>query len=204
MLKRGFLLVILVLVCALASSAQESAYTPPAPQDFLGDPDAPIVIEVFSDYRCTACRAYFLGTIRSLIAEYVTVGKVCLIYRDLPLGNYRYSREAALYANAAKSIGQELEVAAALYTYQTEWSQNGDIEAVVARVLPHKAMARVRRALNDPKVKATMERGIARARDLRVRATPTSFITARGETHRIIGAVQYPILKRFLDHLLGE
>jgi len=204
MLKRGCLLLTLLSVCALAVPAQEPAYRLPAREDCLGVPIAPIIVEVFSDYRCTACRQYFLDTLRALIAEYVTAGKVCLIYRDLPLGNHPYSREAALYANAAESIGQQLEVAAALFTYQAEWSQNGDVEAVVARALPQKAMARVRRALNDPKLEAVMERDIARAGDLRVRATPTSFITARGETQRIVGAVQYPILKRFLDHLLGE
>ncbi len=204
MLPRSALFVSLVLACTLALPAQEPTYTLPESKDCLGEPNAPIVMEVFSDYTCAACGQYFLDTLRPLIAEYVTVGKVCLIYRDLPFRNHPYSRSAALYANAAESIGQKLEVAAALFTHQTEWAQNGEIEKVVARALPQKAMARLRQALKDPKLDASIERQLARARALGVHLTPTSFITVRGQTQRVIGAVQYPILKRFLDHLLGQ
>lgn len=49
----------------------------------LGDPNAPIVIEEFSDYQCTHCETFFNETEETLIEQYVATGKVYLIYRSM-------------------------------------------------------------------------------------------------------------------------
>ena len=41
-------------------------------------------------------------------------------------------------------------------------------------------------------------------RKLEVNSTPTFFITAKGKTEKVASVVQYPILKRYLDYLLGQ
>ncbi|MFQ5817481.1 MAG: thioredoxin domain-containing protein [Terriglobia bacterium] len=202
MLKKFLVLVPLVLVCASVLAAQTAPT--PAPTDCIGDPDAPIVLEVFSDFQCPACRQYYLGTIQPLLSEYVSAGSVCLIYRDLPLRNHAYARPAALHAAAAARIGQWLRVTQTLYGFQDEWAKDGNVEAVVMRGLPEKARSQLRRVLKDPKLGTVIDRDIARARRLGVRSTPTSLLTANGQTQRITGVVPYAILKRYLDHLLGK
>ncbi|MFQ5925998.1 MAG: DsbA family protein [Terriglobia bacterium] len=188
----------------LAAQTPASPSPTPALNDCIGDPDAPIVFEVFSDFQCPACRQFYLGTIQPLLSEYVSTGTVCLIYRDLPLRTHEHSRQAALYAGAADRIGQWLRVAETLYVLQDQWAKDGNVEAVVMRRLPQKAQSQLRRALKDPKLARAIDRDVQRARRLGIRSTPTSLLTANGQTQRITGVVQYAILKRYLDHLLGK
>jgi protein-disulfide isomerase len=95
----------------------KAASRPPAPQSAAGLPDvdphkafgsksAPVVMEVFSDFQCPACKTLFTTTNRRLMDDYVTSGKVYLIHRDYPLPMHAYSRVAARYARAAAQIGK--------------------------------------------------------------------------------------------------
>ncbi len=47
----------------------------------LGDPAAPVTVEVFSDYQCPACGYYVQEEEENFIVEYVTTGKVFYIFR---------------------------------------------------------------------------------------------------------------------------
>lgn len=205
-MRKALTLVGVVLLSATLLAAQTAAPadTAPAREHCIGDPNAPLVLEVFSDFQCPSCRQYFLGTIQPLLAEYVSAGSVCLIYRDLPLAAHQHARQAALYAGAAARNGHWFQAFGALYTFQEEWSKDGNIEAVLARALPGKTMTQVRRAMKDPKLAAAIDRDLERARRLGIRATPTSLLTVNGRTERFNGVVSYPILKRYLDHLLGK
>jgi predicted DsbA family dithiol-disulfide isomerase len=53
----------------------------------MGDPNAPVVIEEFSDFLCSHCRDFALQTEPSLIEDYVATGKVYMVYRNFPLGS---------------------------------------------------------------------------------------------------------------------
>ena len=57
----------------------------------IGSPNAPITMEVFSDYQCPSCRALFEETLKPLIADYVALGKVYLVHRDFPLPMHSHS-----------------------------------------------------------------------------------------------------------------
>lgn len=52
----------------------------------LGDPNAPVVIEEFSDFQCSHCRDFYEQTEQALIDTYVATGQVRLIYRSF--GNF--------------------------------------------------------------------------------------------------------------------
>lgn len=52
----------------------------------MGDPNAPVVIEEYSDYLCTFCQLFVEETEPALIREYIDTGQVYFIYRNLPLG----------------------------------------------------------------------------------------------------------------------
>jgi len=55
------------------------------PHEALGSKSAPVVVEVFSDFQCPACKTLFTSTNRQLMDNYVSTGKVYLIHRDFPL-----------------------------------------------------------------------------------------------------------------------
>jgi len=171
-----------------------------------GKPTAPIKIEVFSDYQCPACREFYLGTMRSVLTDYADAGKVCVIYREFPLSQHQYARDAAVYGHAAQRLGQRYwaKVTDALYENQDKWEQDGKIEPQVAKELTPEEMARLKKEMEDPSIKAAIESDVALARSRDVNQTPTFFITAKGKTEKAAGVVQYPILRRYLDSRLGQ
>jgi len=175
-------------------------------QRCLGSRNAPIMLEVFSDYQCPACRQYYLETIQFVLQEYATTGKVCVVYYEFPLNQHKHSREAARYAQAAFRLSPThwVRVNETLYTLQAQWSADGQIEPLVARVLPKADMDKVRLSVNDPKINALIDHDVAQGRSRGVSGTPTTFLTVSGKTHRINGPVQYAIMKQFLDKQLGQ
>ncbi len=170
----------------------------------LGTKTAPIMMEVFSDYQCPACRQLYQQTLRPLMENYVSAGKVYLVHRDFPLPGHKYSREAARYANAAARIGQFEKVEEALYAKQDVWSVDGNLEAVVAAVLTPAQMKQVRQLVQNGQLDAAIEKDVSLGNQAQVRQTPTSIITHGGQSYPVVGVVTYPILRRFLDQLLGQ
>lgn len=51
----------------------------------LGSADAPVVMEVYSDYQCPVCRRHALDVEPSLVNEYVAAGKLQIIHHDINL-----------------------------------------------------------------------------------------------------------------------
>ncbi|MGA2419509.1 MAG: thioredoxin domain-containing protein, partial [Candidatus Acidiferrum sp.] len=76
------------------------------PHQTEGSKNAPMVMEVFSDYQCPACKQLFLSTDHPIVDNYVNTGKIFLIHRDFPLPMHAYSRVAARYARAAAQLGK--------------------------------------------------------------------------------------------------
>jgi protein-disulfide isomerase len=62
------------------------AYDYPSPDDHaMGDPNAPVVIEEYSDFQCPFCRRFHDETLRRIVDEYVRTGKVYFVYRHFPV-----------------------------------------------------------------------------------------------------------------------
>lgn len=51
----------------------------------MGDPNAPVVIEEYSDFLCSFCRRFAFETEPDLIEEYISKGIVYFIYKNYPL-----------------------------------------------------------------------------------------------------------------------
>lgn len=200
----------LALLAALPLAAQGTRTPGPtaeARQRCWGsDPNAPVLIEVYSDFSCPHCRTLYLETIRQVLADYASQGKVCVTYYEFPLERNKYSRPASRYAVAASRLGAEqwIQVMDALYYYQSRWVEDGQIEPVVAEALSEKEMAQVRTWIKDSKVEAVIDRDVAAGKRRGVGATPTLFITGNGGTQKVTGSVQYAILRRYLDNLLAQ
>jgi protein-disulfide isomerase len=65
----------------------------------MGDPNAPVVIEEYSDFLCTFCQRFVIETEPQLIEEYISTGKVYFIYKPYPLGQESFApSEASLCA----------------------------------------------------------------------------------------------------------
>ena len=194
---------------ASARATKSAAKSSSAPLDMstlksLGSKSAPITMEVFSDFQCPSCRQLFVEAIQPLIDNYVAAGKVYLIHRDMPLQSHPHSREAARYANAAARLRKFWVVEAVLYNNEDKWAAGGNVEAVVDMVLNAAEMKQVRQWVRSSEIDAAINKDAALGGQLRVTQTPTSFITYKGQSYPVVGAMSYSILKTFLEQLLRQ
>ncbi|MGH7747106.1 MAG: thioredoxin domain-containing protein [Candidatus Dormibacteria bacterium] len=184
----------------------------------LGNPNAPIKVEVFSDYECPACGRFYEGTLRPMIDDYVASGKVYLIHRDFPLPMHKYSREAARWANAAARIGHFESVDRVLYDNQAVWGEHGsaegDVKKFVQATLSSVDFKRVERLMQGCEsdshdeikgcaVDEEIQHDMAAAQLLPVTQTPTFIVSAHGQSYPpAAGVISWPLMKQFLDQLL--
>jgi len=179
----------------------------PTFQKSIGNPNAPITMEVFGDFECPACRGFFETTTKQVIDDYVVPGKVYIIHRDFPLEMHPYARQAARLANAAAEFGQFEAMERALYDHQDEWAAKGNIDQVIASSFPPTEFKKFQtfetQHMND--INASIEKDRALGVQRNVNQTPTVYITAHGKTEGLPGGgVDYKLLKSYFDYLLRQ
>jgi protein-disulfide isomerase len=173
----------------------------------FGSRQAPITIEVFSDYQCPQCRIFYQDTARQLMNNYVSSGKVYLVHRDFPLSMHSHSHEAARWANAAAMAGVFEAADQALYGKQDEWAATGKIEEALAGALPAADMKKVRgiESTQGAQIDAVVARDVALGQSRNVSGTPSIFVFHKGQmTPLPPGGVNYSLLKQYLDYLLQQ
>ena len=216
----GFLTFVALFVLAGAAFAKRQAKAPapasakaapaastPTFVKAIGNPNAPIKMEVFGDFQCPACRGFFEGTVKQVIDDYVIPGKVYLIHRDFPLDMHPYARQAARLANAAAEFGQFEAIERALYDHQDEWSSKGNIEEVMATYFPPAQFKKFQafESQHISEINASIERDRAMGMQRNVNQTPTIYITSHGKTEALPGGgVDYKLLKSYFDYLLRQ
>ena len=174
------------------------------PHEALGSKNAPIVMEVFSDFQCPACKSLYDATNRQLMDNYVNTGKVYLIHRDFPLPMHAHSKVAAQYSRAAAQIGKLEAVEEVLFQNQEKWEASGDVDGTVAKALSPAEMTKVRALVKSGAVDAFITKDQAIGNNTyRVSQTPTTIFHANGQTFPYAGVMSWDILKQFLDQLLG-
>ena len=96
----------------------------------LGDLNAPVTIFEFSDYQCPYCRQYTAQTLSRIQEEYIDSGKVRYVFKDFPLSTHRHAQKAAEAARCAGVQGAYWEMHDLLFESQSEWSRQGQEQAV--------------------------------------------------------------------------
>jgi protein-disulfide isomerase len=170
----------------------------------FGNPNAPVVIEVFSDFQCPGCKALHDYDLHRIMADYVVPGKVYLIYRYFPLQAHRYGRLCAEYACAAARLGRYQKVADALFAEQAAILASGNAEAVANSVLTPAEAATVKSLLASPEVQKEIDTDIAEAQAVPVTSTPTFWVTANGRSQVLPGLQDYSLFKQYIDALLAK
>jgi len=207
------------------SGAAKAAAKPVVPAEVvkaLGDKNAPVTMEIFSDYQCPSCRILYEQTLRPMITDYVASGKVYLVHHDSPLGMHKYSGQAARWVTAAAVIRKYPEVEAALYDNQDAWQANGEMEKFVEAAVGQADFKRMQKIMEGcmapdaPQmggppgaqgcgVDPAIEKDIALAKQVPITATPTYIFIYKGKSYPAAsGIVSWPLLKQFIDQLLSQ
>jgi protein-disulfide isomerase len=192
-------LILPLLFAATAMFATETA------DRSAGAPNAPVTLEVFSDFECPHCARLHFGALKDALGDCVASGKVRIVYRDYPLPQHQYARKAAQYADAAARIGRYERICDALFRTQERWGQTGDVEGTVAKELSPAEMARLKKILADPKSLAEINReidaDIALGNKVPLAETPTMILSGGGKRYPIKGDVRYDLLKQLINSL---
>ena len=91
---------------------------PLADGNTIGEPNAPVVIEEFSDFQCSHCRNFHQTTGAQIIEQYVETGQVFLIFRNFVIVG-RESLAAANGSMCAAEQGKFWEYADILFANQS-------------------------------------------------------------------------------------
>lgn len=172
-----------------------------------GSRDAPITIEVFSDYQCPQCKVFYLDTARQLMQSYIPSGRVYYVHRDFPLSMHSHSREAARWASAAAIAGVFQSTEETLYSKQDQWGSTGRIEDTLAAALSPADMKKVRtiEATQGAQIDAAIAKDMALGESRGVNGTPSIYVFHKGQmTPLPPGGVNYSLLKQYIDYLLQQ
>jgi protein-disulfide isomerase len=192
-----------VLRCA-GAPGQSSGVADVDPHKAYGSKNAPITMEVFSDFQCPACKQLNKTTNQLLMDNYVNTNKVYLIHRDFPLPMHAYSRVAARYARAAAQLGKDEQAEQVLFQNQEKWEQTGDVDGTMATVFSPAEMAKIRALAKGTSLDAAIDKDVALGKSYNVNQTPTTIIHYKGQTYPVVGVVSYDVLHQFLDQLLSQ
>jgi protein-disulfide isomerase len=172
------------------------------PSKAFGSKNAPVVIEIFSDFQCPACKQLFLQTTQRVMDNYVNNNKLYMVHRDFPLPMHAYSRVAASYARAAAHIGKCEVVEQALFENQEKWEVNGDVKGTVAAVLSPAELKKVQALVDSHVLEPLVEKDKQLGQAVPVNQTPTSIIhTKEGQSYPVVGFVSFDVLKTLLDQV---
>ena len=169
----------------------------------LGNPQAPVRIDLYSDYQCPGCKWLHENTIRPLIQDYVNAGKVYLVQREYPLPAHAHAHLAACYACAAEKIGKYQLVGDQLFRTQDGWEKDGNVAGAACSVLSAVEAGQVRALAISPEILTLVNDDMRAGHAEAVGGTPTMIITKLIRRFPVAGPVSYPVLRRFLDSLLN-
>jgi len=170
-----------------------------------GNPSAPVLCEIYTDYECPYCASFYTGVFPKFAAEFVKTGKVRVIHRDFPLPQHPFSKLAARYANAAGELGHYDEVVNQLFATQLEWASNGNIDTAVAHVLPPELMPKLRKLVEgDPKLDATVAGDLAMVAREQINQTPTILFVYKGIRRKVAGQPSFDLLRKYVEEMLAQ
>ena len=169
-----------------------------------GSPNAPVIFEIYSDYECPACAAFYTRVYPQFETEYVKTGKVRVVHRDFPLPQHPFAKLAARYANAAGEAGHYEEVVKQLFASQPEWAASGNVDGAVAHVLSPETMVKVRALVeSDAGLDATVAADLSMAGSDRINQTPTIVFVYNGIREKVAGAPSFDLLRSYLEGKLS-
>jgi protein-disulfide isomerase len=146
---------------------------------WIGDRAAAVTIVEYGDFECPACKYFANTTYRSLIADYVTSGKIRFGYKHYPLINHSMAVPGAVAAHCAGNQGQFWPFYESTFKADSRLSESLFLKT--ASELPVNAQLWTQ-CRKDPATAATVQRHFDEARQLKLRATP-AFLIGRTPGH---------------------
>jgi len=158
-----------------------------------GRDDAPITVVEFSDFRCSFCRKFWKETLPRIEADYISAGKVRLVYRHLVVLGPASQRAA----EAAECAGEQ----GRFWKYHDALFEQGGRSLPDARVAAEIGLdpAAHEACVASGRHRERVLGETAIAQSVGATGTPAFLINGR----LLIGAHPFETFKRVLDAMLG-
>lgn len=173
--------------------------------DVVGAANAPVVIELYSDFQCPACQLFVTERMPRLLNDYVRGGTVRIEARDIAfLGTGNPDESLELAAGAACAAAQDRYWTFHDLVFWNQGRENrGDHNTAFIQRIADKAG--VDRAAFDAcfagaEVRSPINATTAQAAAAGINSTPT--LVVNGE--RIVGVPAYADLAALIDRLAGQ
>ncbi|MBT6069124.1 DsbA family protein [Candidatus Peregrinibacteria bacterium] len=166
----------------------------------LGDSDAPVVLEEYSDYQCPYCKRHYTNTFMQLYNTYVKTGQVRLEFKDYPLSFHANAVPAAVAAYCAGEQKNYWGMHDALYENFDLWakSTNPNVEFVrIAKALKLKTK-NFEKCLSSGNYDAIIDANQAEGVKKGVTGTPAFFINGK----KVVGAQPFSVFKSLIEEAM--
>ena len=165
-----------------------------------GRRDAPVTLYEMSDFQCPYCRAFALGTMPLLEQEYITTGKVRLVYINLPLTSVHANAQAAArVAVCAARQDRFWPMHDLLFRHQDDWAKLAKPDTFLLGLGDSAQLDRatLARCLAAKATASEVDADAARARRAGAVSTPTFYV----EGGLLEGAAPVTVFRAVLDSI---
>ena len=165
---------------------------------YIGNLDAPLVIEEYSDFQCPFCARFYSNTYPQIVDNAIATGEAVLIFYDFPLA---FHPQAPAAANAARCAGEQSAVAYwemhdILFENLQRWSVNDptDIFLEMGETLGLEA-ASFERCVNEFRYEAEINADLADGQSRGITGTPSFFLN----NQMLVGAQPYAAFEQAIQ-----
>ena len=178
--------------------ARDRVPLPNAANPSLGAPNAPVVVQVWSDFECPFC-ADMQPVLRELLAAYA--GRVRLVWHDYPLPSHAHAR---LAANAGREAYAQGGATAFWKFHDAVYSApEGELTANKLSELGRRAGlddARLQTALSSSRHDAEITQDVNSGNAIGIDGTPAFLVN----DYFFVGSIPLEILRVIVDRALSD
>ena len=173
----------------------------PVSPPMKGDPNAPITIIEFTDFTCSYCAQFAMGTLPQLERDYIDTGMVNLYFLPFPVhGTAAYAAAEAVFCAQEQDlfwVFHELLFAQYRARGSSSLTSTG-LTAIAAAAGADRN--RFLESLTEKRYEAAVKGTIALGEKMGVNGTPTFFVNGR----RVYGAASYEAFQQAINAALAR
>lgn len=167
----------------------------------LGRDSASVWLIIVSDFQCPLCKVWHEDRLPTLIAEYVTTGKLRLAFLNYPLRDHKNAVAAASAAMCASAQGKFWEASDRIFRDQNRWAGAENASAVLDTLAttPGVDAAKLHDCTQTGRLLRLIHADIERSEKSAATDIPTFIIG----THRIEGAAPIAKFRAVIDSAMA-
>lgn len=189
-----------------ANASETGQLTHPVKKDIvlpegksLGEKNAPVTIYEFSSFGCYHCADFHLKTLSKLKEEYVSKGKLRLVFNDFPLDGK--SMQASLISHCFNN-GKYFRFLDTLFEKQREWGLSNKTGELMKKYAYLNGISeeQAQKCLDDKEQAQEIINNRQYAiSNLGISGTPSFVISSENNREIIYGAPSYETMKALID-----